>query len=186
MTDCNHILQQLNDHFDGVARLNLEALRRQAAADPDCLTMFDALVQVHALFESAPMVVSSRDFAASVTSELAWRRRKQRWALAGVVALGALTLLLPILTLIWAGAVVLFQPSLVSQLISNALGLLSDIATYAVALLTALQHLPAGLTLGLMTILSLSLLLLALASANRFHPELLTPSHNKRSTLQAA
>ncbi len=176
MIDCDSILEQLNDHFDGVARVDVDALRQRAAADRDCLAMFDALMDVHALFTTAPMAHSSRDFATSVIHELARRKRRQRWAAMGVILLGAITLLLPLLTLAWAGAAFLLQPGLVSQLISNALSLAGRVVAFVVALLSAFQHLPPGVILTLTALFSLSALLLALASAYRVHPEFVRAS----------
>ena len=176
MIDCDSILEQLNDHFDGVARVDVDALRRQAAADRDCLSMFDALMDVHALFAAAPMALSHRDFATSVIHELARRKRKQPWTAMGLLLLGALILLLPLLTLAWAGAAFLLRPGLVSQLISNALSLVGHVIAYVVALLSAFQHLPPIVILTLTALFSLSFLLLALASADRVHPEFVRAS----------
>ena len=177
MNDCDRILQQLNDYLDGAADVDVDGLRHQARADRDCLSLFDALLEVHALFAAAPMARTEHDFAVSVTAALVRRERRQKLALAGVIVLGALTMLLPLLTLVWMGVAFLLQPGIFSRLITGVLAFISDAAAIAMAMLTAVGQLPPAARLALFTALSLSFLLLALASANRAHPELIRASN---------
>ena len=172
MNDCDRILQQLNAYLDGANDVDVRALHQQAATDSDCLAVFETLLQIHELFTDAPMVSSNLDFATSVTKELTRLARRQRLALAGVVLLGILTFLLPLLSLVWIGAAILLEPSWLSQLITTTLTFISDIAAMFMAIFTAMNQLPPVARLSLFTILAISLLILALASANRAHPEL--------------
>ena len=177
MNDCDRILQQLNDYLDGAADVDVDGLRHQARADRDCLSVFDALLEVHALFAAAPMARTEHDFAASVTAALARRERRQKLALVGVISLGALTMLLPLLTLVWMGVAFALQPDIFSQLITSILSFVSEATAIVMATLTAMGQLPPVARLSLFTALSLSFLLLALASANRTHPELIRASN---------
>jgi len=176
MNDCDRIIQKLNAYLDGALDVDLGTLRRQAQHDDNCLSVFEAMLNMHALFNAAPMALSERHFAASVTAELARRERRQKWALIAVIALGALTVLLPLLPLVWAGIAFLLQPELLSQIITTTLTFLSDATAIVIALLTAANQLPLIARIGLSTAFALGFLLVALAAANRTHPELIQTS----------
>ena len=177
MYDCDSILNQLSEYLDGYAReTDLDALRQQARADRNCLTAFEAMLQVHALFSSAPVAASARDFSVAVTRELLWRQRRDKAVLGGILLVGVLTLLAPVLMMTWAGIAAVLQPNLLQGALSWGIDFISQIAAYGVAVLNVMQHMPAWMTISITTFISLSFLLLALAIVMQKAPEQLFSS----------
>ncbi len=178
MTNCDTLLQQLNDYLDGIApATDVEALRQQARSDRHCLQAFEAMLQVHALFSAAPMATTARDFSVSVTRELLWRQRRDKAILAGILTAGILILLAPLLLIGWAGVATLLQPELLHGAISWMVSAVNQVAVYWTATMILLQHMPSWLILGASTFVSLSFLLLALMLVMQKAPEqLFTPA----------
>jgi len=185
MHDCDAILQRFSDYLDGqLPETALTRLRHEAAALPDCLATLDAMLSVHQALKSAPMAESARDFSLSVTQELAWRQRRDKLFLGGVLFLVALTMLAPLLLVLWAGLAAVLEPGLIQTAISSAISFISAAATYGAAIIAVLQHMPQWAMIAFSTFFSLSFLLLALALAMKKAPEqLFSPSSIARQAI---
>jgi hypothetical protein len=174
MYDCDSILQRLSQYLDGDLPLSeLSALRQQAQARPGCAPLFEAMLWVDETLDAAPMVTPSRDFSVSVTRELAWRQRRDRLLLGGVILAAVLMALTPILLLAWAGLAAFLEPGIIQNAIGWVLGLVGDVVAYGVALAALLNHAPRWALIPISTFLSLSLLLLALVIVMQKSPDLL-------------
>ncbi len=177
MNDCDAILQRLSQYLDNqLPETELSALRQEAAPRPECLAMLDAMLWVHRSLETAPMVETSRDFSVSVTHELIWRQRRDKILLGGILTLAVLIALTPLLLVVWGGLAAALEPGLIQNALSWAVSLISDAATYAVAALTLLRHMPQWAIVSISTFLSLSFLLLALTLVMQKAPEQLMAS----------
>jgi len=178
MHNCDSILQRFSDYLDGqLPETALTRLRQDAAALPDCLAALDAMLWVHQTLKSEPMAESARDFSRSVTRELAWRQRRDKLFLGGLLFLIALTMLAPLLFLLWAGLAAVLEPGLIQAAISGVISFISTTATYGVAIISVMQHMPQWALVAFSTFFSLSFLLLALAMALKKAPEqLFSPS----------
>jgi hypothetical protein len=184
MYDCDSILNQLSDYLDGQAPdTDVNALRQQARSDRNCLSAFEAMLHVHALFSAAPVAASTRDFSVSVTRELMWRQRRDMALLGGILLMGVLTLIAPLLILIWVGVATMVQPGLWQSVVSWAVNGIGQLASYGVALMNLLQHTPDWAIISFSTFVSLSFLLLALAAVMQKAPEqLFTSAELNRKT----
>ncbi len=180
MQDCDRLLQQLSEYLDGRSdATDLAMLRRQAeASGKDCLAMFEAMLDAHALFSIAPMATSPRDFSQTVTAALHRQHRREMVAMASVLFLGVLTAFIPLALLLWAGVAFWLDPGILSPLIHGAVSLLSMTTTWIIAFVTAIQHLPTWAIMSLFTLFSLSFLLMALALANQRQPDLVFAPHH--------
>ena len=174
MYDCNELLQRLSQYLDGdLPAEELAVLQLQAQEQPECQSMFEAMMWVHRSLEAAPMVEPSRDFAVSVTRELAWRQRRDKAILAAVLGLGILTIISPLLILLWAGAITMLEPDFLSSVISWGVSFIGNIATYGIAIISLFQHLPQWSIIIFSLAASISFLLLALTIVMQKSPELL-------------
>jgi len=172
MYDCDPILQRLSQYLDGnLPETELAALRHKARALPGCEAMLDAMLWAHQALATAPMVETSRDFSVSVTRELAWRQRRDKIMLGGVLALAVLTMLAPLLLIAWAGLAALLEPGILQAALGWLLGAISEIAAFGVAVTTVVSHAPQWVFVAISTFFSLSLLLLALATVMQKAPE---------------
>lgn len=174
MYDCDAILQRLSQYLDGdLPESELTALRRQARGRPGCESLFEAMLRVHQTLDTAPFVAPPRDFSISVTRELAWRQRRDKLLLGGVILAAVLLALTPVLLLAWAGLAAFLEPGLLQNAISWTLELISEAAAYGVALMTLFSHAPRWVLVFISTFFSLSLLLLALAIVMQQSPDLI-------------
>jgi hypothetical protein len=182
MDHCDSLLQRLSQYLDGLLPdSELPILRQEAATQPGCLAMLDAMLWVHQSLETAPMAEAARDFSISVTKELAWRQRRDKILLGGILTLAALVAVAPLLLLVWAGLAAALEPGLMQNAIGWLVGQISDIAAYGVAILTLIRHLPQWAIVSISTFISLSFLLLALALVMQKAPEqLFAPSEMNR------
>jgi predicted anti-sigma-YlaC factor YlaD len=184
MYDCNALLQRLSRYLDGdLPEKELANLQRQAQAQPECESLFNAMLWVHKTFESAPMLEPSRDLSTSVTRELAWRQRRDKFALAGILALAVLTVLAPIFLLLWAGLTAFLEPTIIVRVLSWITTAVGTLATMGVGLFALFRHLPSWTLILFSTFISLSFLLSALAIVMQQSPELLfTPTSPSQQT----
>ncbi len=172
MYDCDSLLERLSLCLDGqLPESELVTLRQQAAESPGCETMFEAMLWVHQTLDAAPFAAVPRDFALSVTRELARIHRRDKILLAGILFAGAVIMLAPLLIVLWAGIAALLEPGLWQNAISWGVGFLSDIAAYAVAGMSLFEHMPRWPIVFVSAFISLSLLVLALAIVMQKAPE---------------
>ncbi len=172
MIDCDVILQRLSQYLDGESCDDkLNALRQEAAPRPDCLAMLDAMLWVHRSLAIAPMAETRRDFSVTVTQELARRQRRDKILLGGILTLGALIALAPLLLVAWGGLAAMLQPGLLQHGVSWAVDMISNAAAYGIAALAVIRRLPQWALVSISTFLSLSFLLLALALVMQKAPE---------------
>ncbi len=172
MYDCDSILQRLSHYLDSdPPATELMALRRQAQTLPGCESVLDAMLLAHQTLTAAPMVETTRDFSVSVTRELAWRQRRDKIVLGGVLILAALTALAPLMLLTWAGLAAILEPDVLQTALGWTLDVISGAAAFGVAVMNVVNHAPQWFFITISTFFSFSLLLLALIIVMQKAPE---------------
>jgi len=172
MESCNQILERLSLHLDGkLPDISLNQLRQQAAQQADCLPMFEAMLWVHQAMAAAPMLEPRRDFSVSVQRALAWQRRREKWALSGILLLAVVMTITPVLLLAGAGLAAAFDPSVLAEAIHWLVSGLSHIASVIVAAGNIFKHMPAWAVIPISTLFSISLLLLSIIIVMQKAPE---------------
>jgi hypothetical protein len=172
MDTCNQILERLSQHLDGQLPDTTPAqLRQEAAHLPGCAPMLDAMLWVHQSLAAAPMLDSTRDFAVSVTKALTWQRRRDKLILGGTLGLTALIALIPMLLLLGAGLIAVFEPGFLSGGIAWLVSAFSAFASLLMAAVNIFQHLPQWAVVPVGTLMALSVLLLSLIIVLQKAPE---------------
>lgn len=173
-TNCDQLIQRLNQYLDGdLPPAELHKIRQEAEINPECTNILETMIWAHDAFAHASMVEPSLGFSQSVTQILKRQQRRDKIFLGGVLFVISVTMLAPVLLLLWTGVIVTFQPGIIHAAVSVTLSTLSTIATYVAASLSVISHIPQWSILTLSTLLSASLLLLALALAMTKDPHML-------------
>jgi len=183
-TNCDALIHRLNQYLDGTSPPEeLYQIRQEAEIHPDCATLLESMIWAHNTFTNAVMAEPPLDFSQSVVQILKRQQRRDNIFLGGVLTVIAVTVLAPIFFLLWTGMIVAFQPGIIHTALSIILSLLNTTATYVAVFLSIISHIPRWSYLTLATLLSVTLLLLALMLAMTKEPYMLLVPNKHIQTL---
>ena len=180
-TNCDTLLQRLNNYLDGQLPVSeLDMIRQEAGAQAHCQAMVDAMLRAHEHLFEAPMITAPANFAQSVSRAIVQRQRRDKLFLGGVLFIIGLTVLAPFFFLLWTGLIITFEPGIVHTALNWMISGINTLAAYFVAGFLLMKHLPQWSIVAISTIISVALLTLALTVAMTRTPEMIAAPARRR------